>query len=394
MSATTSRRIRLIGAATLLTAALTMTMMPAYATRSQDELRSAERGVTEIEAELSDANADLQDAKDSAMLAEQHYADAMTKLVVAKEESQQAKDAASAAKADVEEARNDLGDLVRMIYTSTGSLSDLEPYMSDNGIERVQNRQMLSELFGDRAANQLTEFQELKRKADKLSDAAEKALNVQQEAADAAEDKKKKTDQAAKDANDQVAQINHKREALIAELARARGVVLAEEQERQRKLAEEQAAAAAAAQQAALQAALRQAQAAPAPARTVSKPVVAQSGSGSGSAIVKKAMSYVGYRYTWGGNNPEEEGVDCSGFTRWVYSKVRGINLPRLAEQQRYMGYGVSMSQAVPGDLVCYEHHVGIYLGNGMLVHAANPSMGIIVGSVYDSGTPTFRHIP
>lgn len=79
-------------------------------------------------------------------------------------------------------------------------------------------------------------------------------------------------------------------------------------------------------------------------------------------------------RYILGGTTPD--GFDCSGFTSYVYQQL-GIALPRTSEEQFGVGQAVSLDQAVPGDLLFYDSlrrgrvsHVGMYIGNGMMVHA------------------------
>ncbi|MEG7531393.1 MAG: C40 family peptidase, partial [Hungatella sp.] len=72
-------------------------------------------------------------------------------------------------------------------------------------------------------------------------------------------------------------------------------------------------------------------------------------------------------------------GTDCSGFTQGVYRNF-GVSIPRTSGEQRSAGREVSYSDAQPGDLICYAGHVGIYIGNGQIVHASSPSTGIKVG--------------
>lgn len=101
----------------------------------------------------------------------------------------------------------------------------------------------------------------------------------------------------------------------------------------------------------------------------------------SGDAIVDTALQYVGNRYVWGGNSLTK-GTDCSGFTKLIYAKY-GYDLPRYSGDQRNVGRGVSLSEAKPGDIVCYPGHVAIYMGNERIVHASTPRGGIKTGSVY-----------
>nr|AIA87341.1 NLPC_P60 [uncultured Listeria sp.] len=82
-------------------------------------------------------------------------------------------------------------------------------------------------------------------------------------------------------------------------------------------------------------------------------------------------------------------GWDCSGFVQWVYAQ-NGIQLPRTSGAQG--AAGTRTSTPVPGDLVVYgSSHIGIYLGNGMMVHAARPGVGTVVAAVY--GSPYYSHI-
>ena len=98
-----------------------------------------------------------------------------------------------------------------------------------------------------------------------------------------------------------------------------------------------------------------------------------------GQAIVSYACQFIGNPYVWGGTSLTN-GADCSGFTQAVFAHF-GYSLPRTSGEQRSAGYAVSYSEAQPGDLICYEGHVAIYMGGGSIVHAANESIGITTGS-------------
>lgn len=105
--------------------------------------------------------------------------------------------------------------------------------------------------------------------------------------------------------------------------------------------------------------------------------------SGNGSSVVATANQYIGSRYVYGGTTPS--GFDCSGFTSYVYKKY-GVSLSRTAAGQYSNGVSVSKGELQPGDLVMFGksgiNHVGIYIGGGKMVHAANPSRGVTTDTI------------
>lgn len=98
-------------------------------------------------------------------------------------------------------------------------------------------------------------------------------------------------------------------------------------------------------------------------------------GSAKGKEIASYACRFVGNPYVYGGTSLTN-GADCSGFTQAVYRDF-GISIPRSSTSQRSYGTGVSYADAQPGDLVCYAGHVGMYIGNGYIVHASTAKTGI-----------------
>ena len=106
----------------------------------------------------------------------------------------------------------------------------------------------------------------------------------------------------------------------------------------------------------------------------------------SSSNVVQVAESYAGSRYVSGGSSPS--GFDCSGFTQYVYGKC-GVTLSRTSYTQATQGTAVSKSELQPGDLLLFHYygsssigHVGIYVGNGKFIHAANSNRGVVYDSI------------
>lgn len=102
--------------------------------------------------------------------------------------------------------------------------------------------------------------------------------------------------------------------------------------------------------------------------------------------LVNYAEQFVGNRYVWGGTSLTH-GADCSGFVLSVYAKY-GISLPHHAASQATHGTKISASEARPGDLFFYGSgksisHVGIYIGNGQIVHASSPRTGIKISNAF-----------
>jgi len=103
--------------------------------------------------------------------------------------------------------------------------------------------------------------------------------------------------------------------------------------------------------------------------------------------LIEYGRTLLGKRYNYGGNS-REEGFDCSGFTRYVYSNALKLHLPRTAREMAASGKAVSQADLVAGDLVFFNtmgfdnSHVGIYIGNRRFIHASPAKHAIVIGNL------------
>ena len=124
----------------------------------------------------------------------------------------------------------------------------------------------------------------------------------------------------------------------------------------------------------------------PAEPETPSEPQTPEENQSAAQQIVSAAYSFLGIPYVWGGTTTA--GFDCSGMVQAAHAAA-GISIPRVSWDQGAAGVEVSASEALPGDIVYYGWHVGIYIGNGQMIHA--PEEGDVVKiSTVDWAAHTF----
>lgn len=434
------RRALVVSASLALAASASVFAPAAFASPADDKVEAAKaaeknaaNSVADIEAQLAKLSAYTQDVRDQAEDAEAGYNNAISNLVVAKETADKTAKDSQEAKGKVEEARKALGGLARTVYTTQGSLSSLTPYLHADGLQTVEMRKVSVELFGSKADSQMQTFDSIAKVAGVLEARAKAAQNEKEEAARDLKTQKEAADKLKADTEQKLASLGTQREELVKKLAAARGVTEQAEKERQEQIEAERKAREEAAKQAALKAAEEQAkrEAAEAarkaaekkareeaarsqarqsrstssststPKKTTrtstraqstkksSSPQVSANASGSRAAVISYAKQYLGVPYVWGGTTPA--GFDCSGLVQYVYRNSVGVKLPRVSQAQRNVGTRVSRAQALPGDMVNYNHHVGIYLGNGYMIHAPKPGDKVKIAKVY--GNPVYVRV-
>lgn len=104
-----------------------------------------------------------------------------------------------------------------------------------------------------------------------------------------------------------------------------------------------------------------------------------------GSEVVIYGTRFIGNRYVWGGTSLTN-GCDCSGFIMSLYAHF-GVSLPHSSGGMRSVGVNVAEKDIQPGDIVCYDGHVALYIGGGKILHASSEDSGIKIGNKYNYST-------
>ena len=354
MSVTTTSRL-VISLALGTTLILTLLIAPAP-TRAdtKDELAAAQERLAELH---SQANAAYQQV----YKAEEDLAAVTTQLDQLREELDRAT-------RDVQESRRQVGRVARASYINGGMESSLFLLLSSDPAEFNAQYESLRRV---EAATTHTLDLQREREA-RLAETEASAAEQQRRAEELREEKSA----ALATVQARVAEA----ERIEADLAQRYAAEIAAEQEQQRR---ESSAAALAAQQA------RGYDGGSTAGGSGGSTGPGASGPTTGTGIdpvLEFALAQVGKGYVLGASGPDR--YDCSGFVLAAYAQA-GISLPHYTRYQAARTRPVSLSQAQPGDLFFYfelgASHVAIYLGDGRMVHAANPRRGVVVGSINES---------
>jgi len=358
---------------------------PAAITRAKNEAEELRERIDELSSLLDAAVEDYNYAK--------------AKLAETKEAAQETQLRLSKAEADLEIATANFMERLVEIYKH-GDLDILDTLMGSSSFADLVEFANLMERLTEQDARVVEQVRSYEQEV--TARKAELAQQLEDEKVYAAEAEAAKAKVAAQLAANEKALEG--KEAQIAELEAeeaARQARLAEEarrraEEARRKAAEE--AARKAAEKAAEQAADRAAQQSTTKTtqktttKTTQKPTtlnptqdvkVSVPESANSSDVVSIAMEYLGCPYVWGGESPS--GFDCSGFVMYVYKKV-GVRLPHSSRLQYGCGQPVSRSELRPGDLVFFYSpisHVGIYIGDGQMIHAAGAGKNVRINDVW-----------
>jgi peptidoglycan DL-endopeptidase CwlO len=367
-SSTTRRSARRL---TAIAAAVALTV-PLGATAHADPKQSLVR----VKHDIASTRHRLAALQAKAETAAEHYNEGLIRLADAKRVAAERQQAAAAAQQRLRAVRNQVSMFALQLYKG-GDPTALALVDAAQDPQTFVDRAAYSDQLSQEKAAALAEVKTAEHDAAVTAEAAKQALAAQQRIVASLAAAKKQVDDAARESQQLLAQLQRKQRQLVHEIRL--------EAERARRAAARAAARRAAARAAAEAAALAREQAAAAAAQQSfdsqpGSPPAPTPGPGSGNAAsvaVQWARNELGKPYVWAAGGPNA--FDCSGLTMYVYAKA-GVYLPHSAAGQYGMGRHVSSSALRPGDLVFFGspiHHVGIYIGGGEMIEA--PHTGAVV---------------
>lgn len=254
------------------------------------------------------------------------------------EEISELQDSSARGQEELNELRSSLGSVASAQYRTGGLDPSVQLFFSDDPDDYLERASTLDQVSGQQAET-LRTIQTQQRTLDQQREEATEKLDELEDIREELGDQKETIQGKLSDAQELLNQLTEEEQAALAA------------QEAQ----EAQEAAAAAAD---------------VPASTAG-------GSSYGQAALSAAQTALGAPYVWGATGPSS--FDCSGLTSWAYSQA-GVSLPRVSQDQAYAGTQVGYDELAPGDLVLFYDglsHIGIYAGNGQMIHAPN-SGGVV----------------
>jgi cell wall-associated NlpC family hydrolase len=336
--------------------------VPASADPDLDDVRER---VSDVSDKVDDLYHEAEIANERYLKAEQEYEDTLAELRASKK-------AAKKQATKLQEMTSDMGGFAAAAYRQGLVDPTLHMVLSDNPSDALAESMML-DAYADQQASALavvaTERAALSQKQADVQEEAALLEVIGEQMADQQQTLESRVDEA---------------ESLLASLKEQEREILAEiEAQRQREAEQRAEAAARAARDAERQATTGAAAAAPAPEAKPAPTPAAPPASGRGAAAVRFAMAQIGDAYVYGGTGPN--GWDCSGLTSGAW-RAAGVSIPRTSQAQLAGLPRVSVSNVRPGDIIVYysgASHVGIYIGNGKIVHASRPGVPVGVAPMH-----------
>lgn len=370
----TPRTSKIVLSSGLLALLIGTIASPASATPSDPSIPTPGQ-VQTPSATLLDARAQLAALQERSSIEVEAYNQAIVDKEAADLKAAELEAASEAAQAEVKDAKEALGRYAADVYKSGGSshnqLRDATSLISSDKAATLPRQMAVAGYVQERKAGTVVDL----KSAEALALSAASEAKTAKEAASA----------AAAVAEEAALQT----QKTIDEAAVALAVLESDELERERLAAEEAQAAADYAAWESAQTAARVAQGGTdEPSVTPIAPVGASAYS---SAALEFAFAQIGKPYVWGATGPD--GFDCSGLTGASYAAA-GVSLPRTSGAQAGAGTPVALDAMLPGDLVFFGspvHHVGIYVGDNMIVHAPKPGDVVKVSKIWTPPSSAVR---
>lgn len=346
-----------------------------------------------IEEKIADIQAEIQNTMTSIGMLEDEIAEKKQAIADKKAEIDVTEAAYEEAKATAEKQYDDMIQHIRITYEN-GSTSYLDLLLSGNGFGDLLNRMDFIEQVYAYDQHMLDNYIAAQNQVQALWDQLELEKSQLEDDKDQLESDKANLDAQRSNLDAMLAQRRRESANFEAEIARARqeaAVAQAQLKQEQQELRQLQNQLAAQQQQAANannsggnngnsgNSGNTSSEGNSSGGGGNASSYGGSSGSSLGQQIADYACQFVGNPYKSGGTSLTN-GADCSGFTYRVYMDFN-YSLPRTSYAQRSAGVGVSYSEAQPGDLICYDGHVAIYIGNGKIVHASTERTGIKISN-------------
>lgn len=354
-----------------------------------DSIDSMKGEKAAIQNEMDEVNQQLIQTIASVEMLEEEIAEKEKQIQKAQEEY-------DIAKAEEEAQYEAMKIRIRYMYEK-GDVNYVELFMKASSFSDMLNKAEYIERLYEYDRKLLIQFQETKEKVALLKEELEieqaeleATKGELEEEKEAMEAQMAELEAAASDYEHQIAQARQEAEIFKTKIKKQTAEIARLEEEERRKAQE---AARRAAEEAKKKSGTSSStQKTPAGKATYNTAeIYAANGSESGKKIAAYACTFIGNPYVAGGTSLTN-GTDCSGFTQSVYRNF-GYSIPRNSYSQRSAGKEVSISEAEPGDIVCYAGHVALYIGNGKIVHASTAKTGIKIGYVSYKPIITVRRI-
>ena len=337
-----------------------------------------------IEEQIDDLNAEIINTMTSIGMKEDEIAAKETELVDKQAQIDVTQQAYEDAKAREEQQYVDMIGRIRRMYEN-GSNTYLNLFLAGGGLGGMLNRMDLVEHIYEYDRDKLTEYEETKVQVHDLWDQLEiEKTQLQTDKTNLEADREKLQTQKS---NLDVMLAKKKKESsnFDAEIKKAKQEAAVAKkllQQEQKKLAQLQAAQ---------QKPSGSANNGNYTSTSYTSTIDNASGSEAGKNVAKYACQYIGNPYVYGGTSLTN-GADCSGFIQSVY-KHFGIQLPRTSREMRSAGYEVNYDNAMPGDIICYDGHVGLYMGDGTIVNAIDQAHCIGISNAAYTNIITVRRM-